>query len=171
MKREIWKSVLGYIGLYEVSNYGRVRSLKHEKIRILKQLKHTNGYLKVNLCKDGITKIFYVHRLVYEAFNGFIPDGYEINHINEDKTDNRLDNLNLLTHGENIRYGTANQRRAEKLSDQVLQLTLDEVLVKEWPSIAEAGRHGFNLGAVCACCRGKLKQYKGFKWVKKLPLS
>lgn len=178
MKKEIWKSIKGY----EASNFGRVRSLDHwrdngaggymQKGRILKPGKNSSGYLQVTLCKDGKRKIFYVHRLVWEAFNGKIPEGMEVNHINEDKTDNRYpENLNLLTHGDNIRYGTANQKRAEKLSGSVLQLTLDDVLVKEWPSMREAERNGYNHNGISACCLGKLKTYMGFKWVKKLPLG
>ena len=86
---EIWKPVLDYIGLYEVSNLGRVRSLKFGKVRILKPCKKKNGYLYIRLSKNGITKNFYVHRLVYEAFHGTIPDDMQVNHINEIKTDNR----------------------------------------------------------------------------------
>lgn len=169
---EIWKSIKNYEGLYDASNYGRIRSLKFGKVRILKPGKTKKGYLFVRLTKNGITKNFYVHRLVWEAFNGEIPDGYEINHIDENTGNNCLSNLSAASHKTNINYGTRNKRVSVamtngKLSDPVLQLTLDDVLVKEYPSIKECGRNGFNQGAVWACCRGKLKQYKGFKWVKK----
>lgn len=173
MKREIWKPVLGYIGLYEVSNYGRVRSLNYNhtgKIKILKLDKKKNGYLCAHLSKNGRTKNFLVHRLVWEAFNGKIPEDMQVNHINEIKTDNSLWNLNLMSCKENINWGTGIQRMKEKRSDSVLQLTPDGQLVKEWSSMNEAGRHGYRASAVCRCCRGKLKQYKGFLWVKKSPL-
>lgn len=180
---EEWRPVKGYESLYDVSNWGRIMSLDHwknngtggyiQKGRMLKPVKTKKGYLQVHLCKDGKKKCFRVHRLVWEAFNGIIPDGYEINHINENKTNNRLDNLNLLTHKANVNYGTAIERMKEKLtngklSDPVLQLTLDDKLIKEWPSTQECGRNGFNQGAVAACCRGERKTYKGFKWVKKI---
>ena len=170
--KEIWKSIKNYESLYDASNFGRVRSLKFGKVRILKPGKTKKGYLYVCLCKDRKQKQFYVHRLVYETFNGTIPEGYEINHIDENTENNCLSNLSAVSHKTNINYGTRNKRVSVamtngKLSDPVLQLTLDEVLVKEWPSISEAGRNGFNQGAVWACCRGKLKQYKGFRWVKK----
>lgn len=173
---EIWKPIKNYEFLYDASNYGRIRSLKFGKVRILKPIKDPKGYLRVRLYKDGRSEWFSVHRLVYEAFNGEIPEGYEINHINEDKTDCSLDNMNLLTHGQNMNWGTRNKRVSEKLtngklSDPVLQLTLDDVLVKEWPSINETGRNGFNKVAVCACCNGKRETYKGFKWVKKKTYS
>lgn len=180
---EEWRPIPGYFELYDASNFGRVRSLDRlvkysngkivfHKGGILSPGKNTKGYLTVILCKDGKKKCFRVHRLVWEAFNGIIPDGYEVNHINEIKTDNSLWNINLMTHIENNNYGTRTQKAKEKLtngklSDPVLQLTLDGVLVKEWPSLNETGRNGFDQGVVSKCCNGKLKSHKGFKWLKK----
>lgn len=163
--QEEWRPVRGYED-YDASNFGRVRSLNYNhtgKTKILKLFKKENGYLQVCLCKEGKRKMFYVHRLVYETFNGVIPDGYEVNHINEIKTDNSVWNLNLMTPKENINYG----KRNEKYSDPVLQLTLDDELVKEWPSAAEAGRNGYDHQNISACCLGKRKTHKGFKWIKK----
>lgn len=118
MKREIWKNIRDYEGLYQVSNYGKVRSIGGRRgcsnsIKILKQGTDTSGYKMVIFRVHKKSKTFKVHRLVYEAFNGSIPDGMEVNHINEIKTDNRLENLNLMTHLENIRYGTGIKRSAE----------------------------------------------------------
>ena len=163
MRKEIWKPIKNYESIYDVSNYGRVRSLKDGKVRILKPHKTTNGYLQVCLYKDGKEKRFLVHRLVWEAFNGTIPEGYEINHINEDKTDNRYpENLNLMTRLENIRYGTGIKRRSEKQSKTVLQLTYPGLeFMCEWSSTIEAGRNGFNKGHVASCCRGERKSHKG----------
>ena len=96
-----------------------------------------------------------------------IPEGYEINHIDENPLNNRLSNLNLLTHCQNMNWGTRNQRIKEKLSDPVLQLTLDDVLVKEWSSMREAGRNGFSQVCISKCCLGKQKKHRGFKWRKK----
>jgi len=169
---EIWNKVKNYEN-YEVSNLGGARSLDHwrdngaggyiQKGRILKPYE-SKGYLRVCLCKDGKIKRFCVHRLVWEAFNGEIPEGYEVNHISEDKTDNRLENLNLMSHFDNMHWGTGIKRRSEKRSDPVLQLTLDEVLVREWPSMNEAQRHGYYSSNISACCNGKLKSYKGYIW-------
>ena len=174
MNNEIWKPVLDYIGLYEVSNLGRVRSLKFNKFRILKPFKTKKGYLHVDLCEDGKRKEFNIHRLVWETFNGKIPDGMQVNHIDENKLNNRLDNLNLMTPKENTNYGTRNKRASVamtngKLSDPVLQLTLDGELVREWPSMSEADRYGYNHSHISSCCNGKRKSHKGFKWMKKLP--
>lgn len=171
--QEEWRPVRGYEGLYDASNFGRVRSLdryevagnvkRFRKGRILKAVKRKDGYLQVDLCKDGKYKHFQIHRLVWSAFNGSIPEGYEINHIDERPWNNAVWNLSLMTHNENINYG----KRTEKCSDIVLQLTLDEVLVKEWPSMREVERNGFDQGAVSNCCNGKRKTHKGFKWRKK----
>lgn len=174
---EEWRPVVGYAGLYDASNFGRIRSLGHwtnngrgncfKKGNIFKLGKRKKGYRQVGLFKDGKCKHFYVHRLVYEAFNGTIPDGMEVNHINEIKTDNSVWNLNLMTPKENTNYGKCIQKRATKESQPVLQLTPDDELIKEWLSISEAGRNGFSIGNISKCCDGKRKTHKGFKWRKK----
>ena len=164
--KEVWKPVPNYESLYDASNFGRVRSLKFGKVRILKQFKDKDGYLKVNLWKDGKSKQFFIHRLVYEAFNGEIPEGMEINHIDENIENNRLSNLEVVSHKDNINWGTRTQKVIEKRSKAVLQLTYPEgKFIKKWSSMAEADRNGFDKSAVWACCNGKLKQYKGFIWI------
>lgn len=169
---EIWKDILGFEGLYQVSNLGRVKSLKRPyglKEKILKQ-QLVCGYYQVHLHKNSIEKKCLVHRLVWIAFNGPIPEGLQVNHINEIKTDNSLSNLNLMTRKENMTWGTAIERRAKKLkngkkSKSVLQFTLDNILVKEYPSIQQVYREtGFSQGNICGCCNGKYKQMYGFKW-------
>lgn len=171
MNNEIWKPIPGYEG-YEASTLGRIRSLKYGKIRILKLFKTKKGYLRVNLWKDGKMKPFFVHRLVYEAFNGAIPDGMQVNHINEDKEDNRYpENLNLMSCKENCNYGSRNKKLSLSFGFRLYQLTPDGQLVKEWSSAQEAGRNGFSQGCISECCNGKRKSHKGFLWVKKSPLS
>lgn len=182
MRIEYWKPIPGYFELYEVSSFGRVRSINRYvtccggKIRfykstILKYSKTKGGYPQVHLSKEGNVKSFLIHRLVYETFNGTIPEGYDVNHINEVKTDNRLENLNLMTRRENNNWGTHNRRASETKSQPLFQLTYPEgKFIKEWSSAREAGRNGFDQSAVSACCRGERKQYKGFIWVKKSPL-
>ena len=173
MEKEIWKGVFEYEGLYQASDLGRIRSLNYKRsgtIRILKPGKYRGGYLHVYLCKDGKGKKCSVHRLVWEAFNGKIPPDMQVNHINEDKTDNRLENLNLMTCKENINWGTGVERSAESKSKCVLQFTLDDKFVREWTSTMECGRHGFKQSAVSECCRNcYLREgnniYKGFIWM------
>ena len=169
---EIWKYIKGFEGLYQVSNLGRVKSLEridalgHRlKEKILKLKLTHKGYYKVWLCKNSIKKTYRVHRLVWEAFNGQIPEGYEVNHINEVKTDNRLENLNLMTHKENINWGTAIERSAKSKSKSILQFTLDNILVKEFSSTIQIERElGFSCGNIVNCCKGRYKQAYGYIW-------
>lgn len=160
MKKEYWKPIKGYEGLYMVSNWGRVKSIKFGKERILKPVTNSSGYLLVGLYKNNIEKKYSVHRLVAEAF---IPNPYnlpQVNHRDENKLNNNVDNLEWCTNEYNINYGT----RTERYSKPVLQYTLDGEFVGEWPSARECGRNGFNQGSVSACCRGKLKTHRGFIW-------
>ena len=105
---EIWKDVVGYSGKYQVSNLGRVKSLKHGKWKILKNhlvihKRKSRDYIQhqISLSIYGKKNNYFIHRLVYEAFNGLIPDGYQIDHINNNPQDNRLENLQLLTKSQN----------------------------------------------------------------------
>lgn len=112
LKNERWRDIFGYDGMYQVSDLGRVQSLKFGKTRVLRPGKDRDGYLLVVLCKDGKTKNHKVHRLVANAFlendNLF---NTEINHINEDKTDNRVSNLEYCDRSYNLTYNGLQQRR------------------------------------------------------------
>ena len=99
---EIWKDVPGHEGLYQVSNLGRVKSLRFGKERILKPTPDKDGYYQVDLWKGGEGKTNKIHRLVMLAFVG--ESDLEVNHINGIKTDNRLENLEYCTPSENIQH-------------------------------------------------------------------
>lgn len=170
MIKEIWMPIFGYKG-YEASNWGRIKSINYHrtgKEKILRTEKSKTGYLRVGLCKDGKQKKFLVHRLVWGAFNGPIPDNMEINHINEDKTDCRLENLNLMTRTENMNWGTRKERSAKTRSKMVEQYTLDDVYVNTWLNAhiveKELGHLGFDSGHIWECCSGKRKTHKGYIW-------
>ena len=173
MSEEIWKDIKGFEGLYRVSNLGRVKSLKRPyglKEKILKPKINSCGYYQVTLCKQSIRKMYLVHRLVWEVFNGTIPEGYEINHLDERPVNNALSNLSLVTHKENNNYGTHNERAAKKringkLSKVVLQFTLEDILIKEYPSAHQVEREtGYAFSHISACCNGKQKTAYNFKW-------
>lgn len=170
---EIWKDIKGYEGLYQVSNLGNVKSLNYNKTKKEKQLTKLTimGYIKVGLSKNGKVKVHFVHRLVWEAFNGPIPEGMCVNHINEDKTDNRYpENLNLMTHRENNNWGTRNKRISEKRrngkgSKPVLQYDLEGNFIKEWPNAYEIERQlGFSQANINKCCLEKFKKSHSYIW-------
>lgn len=117
---EIWKDIKDYEGKYQVSNQGRVRSLdrinsagKRTSGRIRIPTKNKNGYLYVNLCSNGKPHNCSVHRLVAVAFLPNPDNKYTVNHKNENKEDNRVDNLEWMSLEENLRYGTHDKRAAQ----------------------------------------------------------
>ena len=169
---EHWKAIDGYEGLYQVSNLGRVKSLKCGKEKILKPGKNTGGYLHVDLYKDGHEKTVKIHRLVAEAF---IPNPNNldtINHKDEDKTNNTVSNLEWMSQKDNINYGTRNKRLSEaninhpSLSKQVQMFDKKTgELLATFPSIREAERvTGINKGHISQCCNGKRKSAGGYVW-------
>lgn len=99
--REEWKSVPGYEDCYAVSDRGRVKRLPSGRLLTVR-LKR--GYVAYSLCRNGIVKEPYIHRVMWEAFNGPIPAGLEINHLNGKRADNRLCNLELCTRSQNIQH-------------------------------------------------------------------
>jgi len=105
--QEIWKPIINYEGLYEISNYGRVKRFNRDKKRRpfkIRKLKKYNkyGHLSINLCKESKVKIFQAHRLVLEAFVGPCPPGMEGCHNNGNPSDNFVGNLRYDTHKNNI---------------------------------------------------------------------
>lgn len=102
-KIEIWKDVIGYEDVYQVSNFGNIRTLKFNKKRILKKYFNNNGYLSCSLWKNGIIKTRTIHQLVAESFLNHIPCGHKlvINHKNFIRTDNRVENIEIITQREN----------------------------------------------------------------------
>ena len=117
MIEEIWKPVVGYEGLYEVSSYGRVRSLdrydsrnRFLKGRILRLNDDGKGYLRVQLSSNGKAKMYSVHRLVAIAFLPNPDNLPEVNHRDEDKINNSVENLEWCDGKYNVNYGTRNDR-------------------------------------------------------------
>ena len=175
MNEEIWCDIKNYEGLYQVSNKGKVKSLNYKrtgKEKILRPGKNGKGYLFVRLYKNRETKMYKVHRLVLSTFSP-CPDSesLQVNHINECKADNRLENLEWVTNKDNQNHGTRNARMAEKKSIPIVQLALDGKYIKSYRSAIEAKREcGFNNGNIIQCCKNKYLRegnniYRGFKWM------
>ena len=115
-QKEEWRDVVGYEGLYKVSDQGRVYSVRYKREMTPYLSKH--GYLQVILCNGGEHKIKMVHRLVVEAFRGPIPEGMEINHLSQARSDNRLSNLEICTRRANCAH--ANCQALKHLKDEEL---------------------------------------------------
>ena len=165
MNDEVWKDIEGYEGLYQVSNLGRVKSIRYGKERILKPLRYNCGYFVVNLWKNGERNQYLVHRLVCQSFIPNPNNLPQVNHKDENKENNSVENLEWCTAKYNYNFGTINQRRAEKLSKPVLQYTKSGEFVREWKSTHDVQRNlGYAGSSISRCCRGKLKSAYGFVW-------
>lgn len=166
---EVWKPVEGYGGLYEVSNYGNVMSLQHGKPRLLKLLPTPFGYLRVHLHRNGFVRDYFVHRLVAMHFLPNPDCLPQINHKDECKTNNRVDNLEWCTSSYNMNYGQISplERARKALSRPVEQYTKDGELVGSYESAVHASREtGVLRRNICACCRGEYgnKTAGGYVW-------
>lgn len=178
---EVWKDILGYESLYAVSNYGRIKSLKriipckgkansssyvvvHEKIKSFGDNGH--GYIIVSLCKSNKSKMFYVHRLVAQAF---IPNPLNlptINHKDENKANNSVSNLEWCSFQYNNLYGTARQRtrktRIEKgLNRSIDMYDMNGIFLKHYDVGYHVEQDGLSRRGVYNVCTGRAKSYKG----------
>ena len=158
---EIWRDIEGYQGLYQISNKGHAKSLKWGKERILKPWINSSGYYYIILCNDSVKKAFRLHRLVAETF---ITNPYnlpEVNHKDENKKNNCVDNLEWMRHIDNCNYGTRNER----ISRKILQYSKSEEFIREWPSSHEVERVlKIAQTNIIQCCKGKRKSAGGFVW-------
>lgn len=155
---------------YKVSNLGEVYSNKSHKI--LKKYVDKYGYLYVGIVINGKLKFKKVHRLVAKSFLSDYSESLQVNHINENKQDNRVENLEMCDNKYNCNYGS----RENALSKTVIQETLDGKFIREWQSTRDIEKElGFSNTSISACCRGYLKDYHrgkvypvhqafGYKW-------
>lgn len=177
MEHEIWKPVKGFEGLYEISSLGRVKSLWYGKEKILKPGKNRKGYLFVSLCRNGKQKNFRIHRLVAEAFLSNPMGLPEVNHKDENKANNCVNNLEFCDAKYNSNYGHRNERVASALTNHPDKSKAVEAsrfsdfseICLRFSSTADAGRNGYTQSAVATCCRGCYSThrgnfYKGLYW-------
>ena len=147
---------------------GRVKSLNYRrtgKERIMKPRKNIGGYLQVQLCQEGKRKWYSVHQLVASAFCEN-PMGYkEVNHISEDKLDNRAENLEFCSRSYNVNYGTGSKRSAEKRRKAIIGINKVDGLILEFSSLIEASKQtNTNIGNICNCLKGRYDNAGGFYW-------
>lgn len=162
---EIWKNIFGYEGLYQISNHGRVKSLKFGKEKILKSRKDKYGYHQVILSKEGKIKNHLIHRLVAYAFIDNPNNLPQVNHKDEDKTNNMVENLEYCDRIYNLNYGTHNERMAKAKSIPILQFTKQGEFIKKWDSAIQVERVlGFNSCNIYMCCKGRRKSAHDYKW-------
>ena len=182
--KEIWKDIKDYEDYYQISNLGNVRSKTHirkngkdEKHicvsngKILNPGKDSNGYSVVVFSKNGKTKSYRIHRLVAQTFIPN-PNNYRcVNHKDENKQNNNLNNLEWCNHIYNNNYGTKKERlklsQQKRVGKKVNQYDLKGNFIRQWNCIMEAERYLKRKRAnvnICACCRNKQKTAFGYIW-------
>lgn len=164
---EEWKEIEGFKN-YFVSNEGRVFSEKSKKY--LSPDKVGSGYLKVDLYLNGERNTKLIHRLVAEAFvpNNNPKINTEVNHKDENKTNNKVENLEWCDRKYNNEYSKIQEILTKQKKKPVYQYSLDNKLVTTWPSARECERNSeFKQSAISRCCKGLQTQHKGYKWLYK----
>lgn len=193
--KEIWKKIEGY-DYYEISNFGRVKSLKRTRVgnnkigknkknpkkfyyvvpeKYLKPIKSNAGYPVVNLFKSKTdSRPYGIHRLVAEAFIPNPENKPQVNHLDGNKENYSLTNLEWVTASENGLHAykelghktwlLGKKGKNHPTSRAVNQLNLDGTLYKRWEAAKGAEKLGFDTGSICRCCKGLYKTHKGYKW-------
>lgn len=174
LDKEVWKDIEGYNGKYQVSNFGRVKSMQRFVKRksesktllsekLMKIKKDKDGYLLVDLYKDNIIKRMRVHRLVAEAFIDNPENKPHVDHINTIRDDNRVENLRWVTRKENMNNPATYDKLGKHSRKKILQFSTDGTFIREWESAREIERELLiDNSWVAKCCKGKCKSAKGF---------
>lgn len=176
---EEWKNIKGYENLYQVSNYGRIKSLKKHSIfnnrtyptKILKCHINTKKYLDIELCRCNKSHRYRIHRLVAEHFIPNPENKPQVNHIDCDKSNNKTNNLEWCNNSENQQHAFKNGLNTRKKygdsprAKKVNQYNLNGDFIKTWDSIIRIKDEcGYCDGFISQCCKGKYKQAYGYLW-------
>ena len=178
---EIWRDIKGYEGVYQISNMGNVKSLgnnKSRKEKVLKLAKNTNGYLKVNLYKDGKQKNYLIHRLVAESFIPKVEGKTHVDHIDSNRQNNNVNNLRWCTIVENNNFDLYRKHMSEAKKGEKhhmygktgalhnrSKIVLCIETGKIYGSTMEAGREtGINQSSISAVCNSRRKSAGGYHW-------
>ena len=169
--KEIWKDISGFEGIYQASNYGRVKSIVRYK-KMLKTSENTEGYLRVCLTDRNHKKhTIALHRIIAKTFLRLPNKDEQVNHINGDKKDNRVENLEWCTQSENMKHAFMNNMifrgkgKESQRAIEVNQYDLDGRFIKKWECIEDVRRElGISTKNIPRCCKGKSKTAEGYIW-------
>lgn len=166
LPNERWKDIEGYEGLYQISDYGRVKSLRKKYYGILRVKISKQGYCCVVLSNMNIRKSFRINRLVGIHFlNKCNYKQLQANHNDENKLNNHYTNISWMTPIENCNYGTRNKRVSIKQRIHINQYTLNGDFIKTWESLTAATKAtNISTGHISSCCNGLRKSAGGFLW-------
>lgn len=178
---EEWKDIKGYENIYQISNFGNIRRINRwagnqcksvyvADVKDVLPYMDDFGYMKVCLSYHNKSKHFRVHRLVAQAFIPNPDKLPQVNHKDEDKTNNRVDNLEWCTAAYNSNYGTRTQRISEKnlvrgAKRSINQYSKDGVFIREWKSLTDAANTlGLRISKISSCCHNRNKSSGGYIW-------
>lgn len=161
-QEEIWKDIGGYIGIYAISNFGRVFSFKTMKTR--KTFINENGYERVTLINNQQYSTFLVHRLVATAFLPNKDNLPIVNHKDQIPGNNCASNLEWCTYFYNNTYNDVHLTKKKRVGRRIVQKSIDNVIVKTWDTAKQIINSGYSKACLYYCLSGRHKTHKGFKW-------
>ena len=164
---EIWKDVKGYEGFYQVSNFGRVRSLHFNhtnQCRILKPQTMNKGYQRVELGFCGKSKKYLIHVLVAQAFIPNYSEKLDVNHKDENPSNNKVSNLECLSRKENALY-SINKHPERQHRKSIIQMDLKGNVITVWESILRASKElKIDRSSISQCLKGVYTHAGGYRW-------
>lgn len=178
--KEVWKDIEGFEGKYQVSNLGNVKSLNYRNQGYSQNLvpkKNNQGYLWVELRRNGESKCCLIHRLVADAFIENLKNYPIINHKDENPLNNAVDNLEWCDISYNVIYSLkrkgkyrenkiVRRRKNRNLKEKhIIQKTIDDKFIRDWKNLGEIVRStNMNRWSITQCCTGDRKTAHGYKW-------